>query len=108
MIYITTFLAFFINYIINRKILKYRQKYITNILRKMNKNKALTYIYSFDKKIFLLFVCLFYLGEIVLSIIIYSLFYNIVFINEDKNRKNIKKINGENKEIKIIMIIILN
>ena len=100
MIYITTFFAFFINYIINRKILKYRQKYITNILRKMNKNQAFSYIYSFDKKIFLLFVCLFYLGEIVLSIIIYSLFYNIVFINEDKNRKNIKKINGENKEIK--------
>ena len=100
MIYITIFLAFFINYIINNNILKYRRKYITDILRKKNKKNAFTYIYSFDKKIFLLFVCLFYLGEIVLSIVIYSLFYNIVFISEDKIKKNDKKINGENKEIK--------
>ena len=100
MICIIIFSSFLINYIINRKITKYRKKYISKELENnLNIEEAYVNIYLKDKKTFLLYVFIPYVSEIIISLIIYLIFYYCIF---DKNRKEQKKIenNEENKENK--------
>ena len=100
MICIIIFSSFLINYIINRKITKYRKKYISKELENnLNIEDAYINIHLKDKKTFLLFVFIPYASEIIISLIIYLIFYYCIF---DKNNKEQKKIesNEENKENK--------
>ena len=93
MIFITSIAAFIINYFVNRKILKFRNEYIAKQLRKPDKERAYNNIYSRDKILFLLTICLPYFSEIVLSLLFYSFFYHIIF-KEVKKQKQTK--NNEN------------
>ena len=90
MTFFTSIIAFIINYFVNRKILKFRNEYIAKQLRKPDKERAYNNIYSRDKILFLLTICLPYFSEIVLSLLFYSFFYHIIF-KEDKNQKQMKK-----------------
>ena len=85
------FISFLINYIINRKIYKYKRNYILKIL-KDNNNDIYTKIYSKEKNIFILCVGIPYCGGIILSVILISIF-NSIFIN----KKNINKNEDDNK-----------
>ena len=99
MIYITNFLAFFFDYIINRKIIKYRQKYYLRELKKIDKERAYKNIYEEDKRLFLLFVCIPFIGEMVLSLILYSIFYHAAFVDKGiKQKKGLKENNKENND----------
>ena len=84
-IYITSFLAFFIHYPINREITKYRKKYIAKELDNIyiSKEEAYMNIYSKDRKLFLFTVFIPYCGEIIISLIIYGIF-NALFLPKMK------------------------
>ena len=69
--------------------MKFRNEYITKQLKKSNKEKAFNNIYSRDKILFLLTICLPYFGEIFLSLLIYSCFYHCVF-KKKENQKQLK------------------
>ena len=86
MIYLTVFFGFFVNYIINWEIIKYRKKYVSKELKRINKEKSYNNIYSKDKRLFILGICIPYVRETILSLLIYSIFYNIVF-KETKNKQ---------------------
>ena len=73
-IYLTNFLAFLINYIVNREIIKYREKYISKELEYTKKDDLHINIYLKDRNIFLLFICIPYILEIIISLIFYSIF----------------------------------
>ena len=108
-IYITSFLAFFINYPINREITKYRKKYIAKELDNIyiSKEEAYMNIYSKDRKLFLFTVFIPYCGEIIISLIIYGIFNAIIFTkneivpNENIDKENIQTYNENKSEIKI-------
>ena len=97
-IYITIFFAYFINYIINKEILKFRQKYVVRELRKINKKDKYKNIYLKDKRLFLIGICIPYASETVLSLIIYSIFYNSIFIDPKEKKRNNEFITGKNNK----------
>ena len=108
-IYTTSFLAFFINYPINRAIIKYRKKYISKELENIyiSREEAYKNIYSKDRKLFLLTAFIPYCGEMIISLIIYGIFNRIVFTknvnfpNVNINEEDIKMYNEKDSEIKI-------
>ena len=87
-IYLTNFLAFLINYIVNREIIKYREKYISKELENTKKDDLHINIYLKDRNIFLLFICIPYILEIIISLIFYSIFYNSIFIEKKEKHKD--------------------
>ena len=98
MMFLTSFIAFLIHYYINREIIKYRQKYISKGLKRVNKDKAFSDINSKDKKLFLLAVCLPFFLEIVTSLIVYSIFYHMTFFKDDNNNRQNKIKKKANKK----------
>ena len=93
-IYITSFFGFFIDYVINRAIIKYRKKYISKELENSNieREEAYLNIYSKDRKLFLFTVFIPYCAEIVISLIIYGIFYCVIFTKREiDSKKNINK-----------------
>ena len=96
---VQNFIAFFINYIINRKIYKYRNNYISKELENINKEEALFNIISKDKKICRQ-IYVFYAIGIVSSLLIYLIFYFLFFEKKkiDKKFENSKKKEENDKE----------
>ena len=93
----TIFISFLINHIINREIYEYKRNYFIKTLHNNNNEDAFIKIYSKEKKIFLLCVCIPYSGGIILSIILIS-FFNCIFINiKDDKKENKNEIKDELK-----------
>ena len=97
------FLAFLINHSINRKIYKYKIEKMTEIYL-TDKNEVYNKMYSKEKKIFLYYVCLPYIGEMIISLLIYFDFDETFTetkketeINE--NKKNVTEINENKKNV---------
>ena len=76
---ISTFsIAFIINYYINRKIFKYKENFILRKAKFQMTDNVYKKIYTKEKYIFLLCVCVPYFGETIVSFILY-LCFNIIF-----------------------------
>ena len=98
---LTIFIAFLINHFINREIYEYKRNYFIKSLHNNNNEDAHIKIYSKEKKLFLLCVCIPYSGGIIISIILIS-FFNCIFINKKEFDKSKNENKNENKnELKI-------
>ena len=90
------------DYGINRLIIKHRKKYIKKELENSNIDREETYlnIYSKDRKLFLFTVFIPYCAEIIISLIIYGIFYCVIFTKREidqKNNVNKENLNSETK-----------
>ena len=94
MIYFTSFTAFLINYIINRAILKYRNKYVSKELENNNnKEEAYINIHLKDEHLFLYCICIPCVGEIIISLIMQWIFNCCIFADNNNEENNNEQIN---------------
>ena len=85
------FTSFFISLDINKSISKYKKNYMAKKLKISNNIYIYSKIYSKEKNIFIFCVCIPYLGEIILSLIIYFIFH-LIFKDKKEEKKEEKKI----------------
>ena len=95
----TISIAFIINYFINRIIFKYKDNFILRKTKFQKTDNVYHKIYTKEKYIFLLCVCIPYFGESIFSFILYLLFIKI-FTKKIKRKEE----SSENFEIKSVSV----